>query len=585
MATRDQLLQALKGADNAGDTKAATALARAIQEMDAQPKPTLGDKLGGLATGAGRAIGQFGHGFNDSLASTLGAVPDALNWAARESGAFPALGLKTTPPGFYADKIKQGIESLVPPPPPAEGTLERGAYGAGRGVADAASIAIPAAGVARSAQAGSMLGRVASGLAAQPGAQAVAGAVGGGVGQATDNPLLGLGASLAVPFGAAAARRAVSPVINRLTPEAQRLAGVAHQEGIQLTPGQQTGSRPLQTAESVLGTLPLSAGMAQTRQQAQRVALNRAVLRRAGIAADAATPDVLDAAHTRLGHEFQQLSGQTTVRFDRQLGQDLTDIANRYYQTLPVNQRPIFAHYLQDLQQTAANNRMTLPGAAYQLTRSRLGSQAKAAMQNDPHFGNALHALQNALDDAAGRAIPHQLQDRWQDARRQYGNLRIIEDAMASPSAEAASGNIPPALLWRGVKNQRGSAGMARGRGDLNDLSRVGQQFLKQQIPNSGTPERTQMTRWLTGGLPLTGALVGGVPGAVAGMGAAALSALTPPAIQALMGTAAGRAWLTNQVAHGIGPQANPALISAILAGRMKDPSTRSAVLDKALGQ
>lgn len=585
MATRDQLLQALKGADKAGDTAAATRLARAIQEMDAQPRPTLGDKISGVATEAGRVIGQYGGGFNESVASTLGAIPDAMNWAARESGIYPALGLKTTPPGFYANKIKQGMDWLVPPPPAPEGWLEKGARGAGQGTADALSIAIPAAGAARGAQAGSMFGRVAEGLAAQPGTQALAGAVGGGVGQATNNPLLGLGASLAVPFGAAAARRVVSPVTNRLTPEAQRLARVAEAESIQLTPGQQTGSRPLQTAESVLGTLPLSAGMAQTRQQAQRTALNRAVLRRAGIAADAATPDVIDAAHLRLGNEFTQLAGQTNVRFDRQLGQDLTDVANRYYQTLPVNQRPIFAHYLQDLQQTAANNRMAIPGQTYQLTRSRLGAQAKAAMRNDPHFGQALRSIQEALDDAAGRSIPRNLQDRWQAARRQYGNLRIIEDAMASPSADAASGNIPPALLWRGVKNQRGAAGLARGRGELNDLSRVGQQFLKQQIPNSGTPERTQMTRWLTGGLPLTGALIGGVPGAAAGMGLAALSTLTPPAVQALMDSRAGRAWLTNQLARNIGPQANPALISAILAGRMKDPETRNAVLNKALGQ
>lgn len=564
MATRDQMMQALRAADAAGNIADAQQLARSIQALDAQPKR-------GALEETGRTIGQFGHGLNDSIAEGLGAIPDVMNWAARASGIYPALGLKTTPWGFYPQKIKQGMEWLVPPPPPAEGTLEKAAYGAGHGVGDAASIAIPAAAMARTARAGSLLGTIAGGLAAQPAAQAVSGGVGGAVGAATDNPLLGLAASLAVPASAAAARRMVSPVVNRLTPEAQRLARVAAAEGIPLDAGQQTGSRPLQSLISVLDQLPLSAGRGAARQQTQRDAWNRAVLRHAGINSTTASPDVLDQAGQHLQGVFQSIAARTTVNFDRPLLQDLHDAITHYSAKLPSQQRPVFHSYINDILQSAPQ----MSGRVYQQARSDLSRQARALLTQDPTLSQGLRNVRDALDEAFARSVPPNLRDDLAQARRQYGNWKIINKAMTTPGVDAASGNIPPAAIWRGVTAQRGVDSMARGRGDLNDLSRVGQAFIKQQVPNSGTPERSFWMKALgsgMGALPFMGAAAGGgspshmLIGATAG--AAGLA--TPAMVQAFIHSPAGRAWLTNQAARNVGPRLDAGLLSAIGAAHGK---------------
>ena len=312
-----------------------------------KPEPQPERSIGMQALRAGEFASR---GFMDKTAETLGAVPDLVARGMR------AVGLPAPGPGFYTDKIKSGMDALgrtisapvnaVLPefgPNAPENAVERGAYGAGGGAADAASVFLPAAAVARSAQAGSLTQRTAQALSAQPVAQTAAGVAGGGVGEATDNPLYGLAAALAVPAGAAGLRRAASPVANQLTPEQHRLAQIAQQEGINLTAGQRTGSRPLQALESTFATLPGTAGPQQAINQTQRQQFNRAALGRAGINADSATPDVLAAAQRRLGNEFQHLSASTTVDLnDQQFLRDLADTTARYANKLPSQMREVF---------------------------------------------------------------------------------------------------------------------------------------------------------------------------------------------------------------------------------------------------
>lgn len=520
---------------------------------------------------AGRAAGYLGQGINTTVGSALGALPEAISSGAR------ALGLNLAPPGYYTGAIQRGLQAIGMggPSAPPQTAIERGAAGAGRGIGEAASVMVPAAAIARALPAAGLAQRVVSSLAQQPAAQVAAGAIGGGVGGVTDNPALGTIAALATPAAGALAERAISPALNRLTPEAARLAGVAGAEGIPLTAGQQTGSRALQTVESVLGRLPFSAGMRQTEEQTQRDAFNRAVLSRAGLPGQSAAPDVLQAGRDRLGNEFQQLAGQTTVQMDRPLAQDLVDVSNRYYNKLPSQTRPIFQNYVNDIIRTAHQNGLTIPGSVYQVARSDLGRQAKSLAQSDPTLSQALKGLQGALDDAADRAIPPALRDRWNQARLEYGNLKVVQNAMATPSADVAAGNVPAARLWQGVKAQNGP-NIAYGQGDLNDLARIGQAFVKQQIPDSGTAQRAMWQRLLTGSIPAAGvfgaAHTGGGSPLVAG-GSALAALMLPPAVQRFMQSAAGRAWLTNQVARGAGPQLDGPLIASILAGRAQEPA------------
>ena len=93
----------------------------------------------------------------------------------------------------------------------------------------------------------------------------------------------------------------------------------------------------------------------------------------------------------------------------------------------------------------------------------------------------------------------------------------------------------------------------AFGRGDLDELSRIGQAVLKPTVPNSGTPERAMMATLLTGGLgsgAATGVGADGLTAMAMGAGAFAL----PRVAQAAYNTPAARAYLTNRLAAPVTP-------------------------------
>ena len=107
-----------------------------------------------------------------------------------------------------------------------------------------------------------------------------------------------------------------------------------------------------------------------------------------------------------------------------------------------------------------------------------------------------------------------------------------------------ASGNISPAQLSAALAKQVGREGKALGRGDLNDLARIGQLFVRDQVPNSGTAQRMAYQGLLTGGVGAPAAGLGlmmtGSPSgsALYGLSATAASLLTPRLVQALANSA-----------------------------------------------
>lgn len=499
-----------------------------------------------LGEQAVRAAGMGARGIADSALETLGSVPDAV------AAGMRGVGLPAPDAGFYTNKLKdawnavggamaapvnealrsQGIDLGKEK---AENTLERGAYGGGRGVADAASMYLPAAGIAKAAAPG-LTKEVAGVLATQPVLQTAAGAAGGAVGEATDSPLLGAATAMAVPALAGAGQRLANPVRASLGPEQARLAQVAASEGISLTPAQQTGSRPLAAMESVFGTLPLTSGPQRAIQQGQQTAFNKAALSRAGIDAEQATPEVLSAAAQKLGGQFNDLAAKTTVAFDDDFLKSLNQVSTRYASKLPTNVKPVVDSYVADLAQFTDG----MPGAVYQQARSDLTRQAKATVNSDPMLSNTLRGIRDALDDAAERSLPAEIRQQWQDVRRQYGNLKTIEKAMSNTTAGAAGGDISPTQLSMAVKQ---AGNYARGAGDLNELSRVGTAFLRDNVPNSGTAERLMMASLLSGGAGGIGVGINPLAGAA--------TFLAPRAAQMAYNTKPVQNWLT----RGVQPQ------------------------------
>jgi hypothetical protein len=457
--------------------------------VTAAPEPGMLDTVRGAVNTGGQVV----RGAVDRAAEVVGA-PFDLAYRGMEAVGLPR------PQGTMTESLKaigQGV--LGGDRPPAD-TTETFARGAGEGVVDAGTVLVPGMAAARLARAGTLAQRVGTAAATNPVAQTISGAVGGGVTETTDNPWLGAAAALGTPVGLAGVKRAVSPVAGHLNAEQQRLAGVAAQQGIDLTPAQATGSRPLRGLESVFSTLPTTATRQQARQQRQNEQFTRAALRRAGIDGDSADPAVLAAAQQRLGADFQRLSAATTVHFDPAFDTALRGTIARYANRLDSQRRPIFENFVNDI--VSGGPRM--PGATYQTVRSDLSRLAKNHEVNDPTLSQALRGLRDALDEVADRSVPRDLRGQWREARRQYAALKVIERAMGGTTVAAGSGQIPPTAFSHAVRSQAGRS-YARGAGELNDLSRVGTQFVRDPIPNSGTPERLFWQNLMTNPVSLLG--------------------------------------------------------------------------------
>jgi len=498
------------------------------------------------------------RGFSDSALETLGAVPDLLGKGMR------AVGIPGAPrEGLYTDTLKRGwnavgevlsapLNAAFPGVMEGEKTVaDRAVYGGGRGVADAAAVMLPAAGVARSAKAGGLTEGVSRTLASQPVAQMAAGATGGVVGEATGNPWLGMAASMATPAAATAARRAVTPFPTQLSAKEQATVNLAKDLGIDLTAGQQTGSRFLQATESQLAKLPFSGPRQQAIYDAQRGALNKSVLEKAGILADNVSPELIDDAYRTIGRQLDDLAKQTRVKITPEFFDQVDKVAGDYGRRLPTDVKPVFQSYMDDLapwrKALEQGADVVIDGEEFQNIASGLKRAARDAKTRSD-LENALNGLVDSLDNAMVASADPEVAKGWKEANRLYRNLLTIDDAVRSGAVgDRVAGDIPVSGLKRAVQ-KKDVRGFSRGRGDFADDVRVGE-FIQDRIPNSGTPERTVANNILTGALgPGTGfgAMAAGVdPVSAAAIGAA--SYVVPPLTQKLLASDLVKQYLTNQ--------------------------------------
>lgn len=342
----------------------------------------------------------------------------------------------------------------------------------------------------------------------------------------------------------------VSP--NRIDPARAAQAGVLEREGVQMTAGDRTGSKAVRWMESNAADTPFSGNRAQAVKEAQGEQFTTAVLRRAGIDAPRATPEVIDQAFQRIGGEFDTVAQAIQLPVSRQMDHEIRRIAFNYERTTePSLRNPLplaIAEQLNAMHSGGARFPI-MTGEAYQNIRSQIGAAARGA--RDPRTSNALYQIQDILDDAAAAMLQRQSPDlaqRWQQARQQYRNMLVIERAAASAGENAALGLISPSALRNATKTLHGTRNYVRGNGDFADLARAGEGLLK-PMPQSGTAPRL-MAGALGGGLgafafgsngPESGA-AGGALGALAG--AATLGRVTMnPMVQQ---------YLSNQAAAGL---------------------------------
>jgi hypothetical protein len=364
----------------------------------------------------------------------------------------------------------------------------------------------------------------------------------------------------------AAGRKVATPLNISNPPETQRLINVAEKEGIDLTPGVKSGSRPLQVAESVLAQLPFSAGPQKKVYANTREQFNQAVLKKAGIDDKYVSPPVLDKAFKSIGKEFDDLVDQTpplrvTPEFDAKIKTVFYDNIFKIARRLDANQKSIFSGYVEDFdnlfKQAKAGGSGVIDPQSYKDLATDLRTTIREA--KDPALKRSLGVMQNALDDLLEQNSSKQLRDQWSDTRNRYRNLLIVDKAAGAGTGETRiSGDIPFAGFRQAV-DAADQEGFARGRGQYNDLARVGD-LLADKIPNSGTSERTFMQKLIadpvgTLAAPAVGYGAAGLTATVSAPAAAAGLA-SPYLVQKFINSPAGAKYILNQKYAGPNPAA-----------------------------
>lgn len=365
-------------------------------------------------------------------------------------------------------------------------------------------------------------------------------------------------------FGAAAQaggkvlEKVISPF--KGSPERTKAAQYLRGEGVDVTAGQKTGSKNLRYAEGEMG-----GGAAQDFMEKQGEQFTAAALKRTGTQANRATADVLNDAFDRIGGDFDRLAARNNLIADPQIAQDLTRVAVDYGSVVAPSMRaPVVEKTIRDTL-SVLQSQGGMAGRAYQQHASRLRTLARNTKDNDLReaINGIVEALDSAMERSIQRANPSDL-GAWGQTRRQYRNLMVVEQAATGAGENAAAGLISPSGLRNATVSKHGRRNYARGKGDFAELARSGEAVLK-PLPDSGTSARLRAWAPHAVGVGVgagAGGSEGGYEGALIGAGAGAVA---PYAIGRVLLSGPGRAYLGNQAASRVSPQTR-AMIARLLA-------------------
>lgn len=433
-----------------------------------------------------------------------------------------------------------------------------------------------------------------------PGANTYTGAALGGAAMGALQPVAtGESRALNTGLGAAAGAggqaigrgisRIIQPIRSALNPQEAQLAAAAAREGIPLSAGQATGSRPLQITESVMENLPFTSAPQLAQREAQQRAFTAATLRRAGMTGDVATAPAMLAQKQALGGRIGQIAEQNSLDFSKGLETRLSSIAADAESHLPPNDAARIAGTIRQIMSGSTPGKAeevvaskilnesgvpfskTIPsvppepmaGSLYQGWREPLRGLASEGGATGRYF----RQIRSALDDSFREQMQGATKAEVEKLSRQYANLKTIIDAMGGAGKLPAAGQVSPAQLSGALARSVGRENKALGVGDLNELAKIGQSFVKDNLPDSFTAQkqfyRNLLTGNLAGAVPGAGigyyegrtpesALIGGLLGAGVGMGG-------PRLAQVMMNSPAGQAYLKNGLL-GLTPEIQQAL-------------------------
>ena len=279
--------------------------------------------------------------------------------------------------------------------------------------------------------------------------------------------------ALAGGFAPSVARKAITPFA--VAPERAGALQTLASEGVQVPASMATGSKALKAAESELGGSGYSDAVARMNAQ-----FTQATLKRAGIDAQAATPDVINAAADRIGASFDAVAARNPSIPIKGFA-PVADAIAQDFKNLTGAESP----YLNDLRGKIGSD---ISGRNYQAIQSEV--QRYARETSSPELRSALYDMKGALDKAVQSGLQNPADAAiWSQARQQWKNLLVVTKAVSTTAAPAAEGLITPAKLTQAIESmKRGS--YAKGQGDFADLARAGNQIMKPLADLIGTASR-----------------------------------------------------------------------------------------------
>lgn len=548
-ATQEQVMAYVQ--QNARHSQGAAKFAQPAMAA-AEPNATpiqLGDAIADVGKSAGIGVAQGAIGMATLPGNVEGLVRAGINAGAGALGIEPPVDPDTFLTNYNDLKKRvEGVTGEFYQPKTRIGKYARtlgefaggaGALGVASRGARAINAAVPvmraptAAGIAVPAVASESAGQLTEGTALEPWARVAGGLLG----------------TMAPNVSA----RAVTP--NPADHARAQAIQTLEQNGVNaLTAGQRTGSERMRWIEDATAMAPGGGGRATAMQNQAAEQFTAAVLRRAGVNADRATPQVMDEAFTAIGREFDDFAHSLNLNPSRTIAIRVQNIANRYDGITPDGARiPALRLVADDISRRLSGPGIT--GPEYSRLRSEVGRMQRQTSAN-PAASRAFGDIVQTLDAHVVRSAPSWIQGRRvaagiRDRNARYRNLLAIETAVSGAGENAALGLISPAMLRTAVKVQN-KREYVRGRHPMSDLARAGATVLT-PLRSSGTAERSfaQGVVNAPGTIPatLTGALASGGDPLLTG-----LSMIAPAAARA----ATARGIMSGPMQRFLGNQAIP---------------------------
>lgn len=258
--------------------------------------------------------------------------------------------------------------------------------------------------------------------------------------------------------------------------------------GMQLTPGQASGSRALQQLEAKLESQPMTSGRFNSIKANNQTVLNRVAADAIGETSDTLDSAVLAQAHDRISGVYRMVADKTprTIETDPFINR-LAGIENEFEGLLPgsVLDNPLTKRLFAYAEKGQAT------GEQLQDLASKLGKAANNQMTSasgDRQLGMALFQVKDMADDLLASGLSGETAAAFNAARAQYRNLMLLtqRNGVINPSNGNVSGNALAGLLQQKDRN-----GYLFGRNDspLYNAARFAQAF-RPIVGDSGTATR-----------------------------------------------------------------------------------------------